>query len=89
MAIFLWRNSYIIQRDGEWDPDEDEEAFWGHVKSNLLDEDDRQDHLPVPVYLYIKPKTGVQFLLHIMLYRGLFATEIDITNNTAVRKSLR
>ena len=31
----------------------------GHVKSNLLNEDESQEHLPGLVYLYIKPAMGL------------------------------
>ena len=86
MATLLQRLSDILQRDGDDDIDEDKDAFLGHVKSNLLDEDASQDHLPVPVYYYIKLKTNVQFLLHITLYMWWFATDIDLTIHTTVHE---
>ena len=82
MPTLLQRLSDILQRDGDDDIDEDKDAFLGHVKSNLLDEDASQDHLPVPVYSYIKLKMNVQFLLHITLYMRWFATDIDLTIHT-------
>ena len=60
-----------------------------HVNRNLIDEDESQNYLPVPVYLYIKPTMGVQFLLHIMLSMGWFSTDIDLTMHTTIHESLR
>ena len=86
MATLLQRLSDILQRDGDDDIDEDKDVFLGHVKSNLIDEDASQDHLPVSVYYYIKLKTNVQFLLHITLYMWWFATDIDLTLHTTVHE---
>lgn len=63
--------------------------FLIHVETNLMVDNEDEDHLPVPVFSYIKPTMGVQFLLHIMLSMGRFATEIDLTLHGSLRESLR
>ena len=75
---------YMLQRDGDDDLCENKETFLGHVKSNLLDEDESQDHITFPVYLYIKPTMVIKILLRIMLSMGWFATYINLTICTTV-----
>ena len=41
------------------------------------------------MYLYLKPMLGVQFIHHVMLSLGRFATEIDLTMQPTIRESLR
>ena len=36
-------------------------------------------HLPIPVFSYINPTMGTQFILHLLLSMGYFSTEIDLT----------
>ena len=48
------------------------------VNEHFIYDDKDIDHLPVPVFSYIKPTMGVQFLHHILLSMGQFSTEIDI-----------
>ena len=48
-----------------------------------------EDDLPIPVYSYLKPTLGVQFIHHVMLSLGRFATEIDLTMQPTIRESLR
>ena len=69
--------------------DEAQIIFLIHVETNLMVDNDDEDHLPVPVFSYIKPTMGVQFLLHILLSMGRFATEIDLTLQGSLRESLR
>ena len=63
--------------------------FLYHAKSNLIDEDEDQDHLPVPVYSYIKPTMGVQFLLHVMLSMGRLSSEIDLMMHRTIQECFR
>ena len=58
--------------------DDDDTAFLHFVETNLLDNDVNLSHLPVPVFSYIKPTLGVQFLLHLLLSLGRFSNEIDL-----------
>ena len=55
----------------------------------MIDEDSDYDHLPIPVYSYIKPTMGTQFILHLLLLMGHFSTEIDLTLNETLRESFR
>lgn len=58
------------QRDvlGELGSDEDN-SEWNFIERNFL-YDDKNRHIPIPVYSYIKPTMGPIFLLHIMLSLG-------------------
>ena len=49
----------------------------------------KDEHLPVPVYSYLKPTLGVQFIHHILISLGRFTTEIDLTMQSSIRESLR
>lgn len=62
------------------------------AKKELLYVDDtecKKGNLLVPVYTYIKPKMGHQFILHILLSLGRFETEIDLTQHQSLRDCLR
>ena len=54
-----------------------------------IDDDSENDHLPIPVYSYIKPTMGTQFILHLLLSMGHFSTEIDLTLHATLRESFR
>ena len=45
---------------------------------HFIHNDDSCMHLPIPVYSYIRPNMGTQFLLHILLSLGHFSTELDL-----------
>ena len=60
-----------------------------HVHTQLVDFDDDHEHLPIPVYSYIKPTMRVQFILHILLSMGHFVTEIDQISHFTIRKCLQ
>ena len=60
-----------------------------HLSSNIILNDDHLDHLPIPVYSFIQPTMGIQFVLHLMLSMGRFATELDLTLFPTIRESLR
>ena len=46
----------------------DNENFY----SRFIYNDDIEEHLPVPVYSYIRPTMGTHFILHIMLSLGRY-----------------
>ena len=46
-------------------------------------------HLPIPVYSYLKPSIGVQFLHHIFLSIGRFLTEIELKLHVTIRYFFR
>ena len=52
-------------------------------------EDDDIEHLPVPVYSYIKPTMGPQFILHILLSMGHSSAKIYLTHHATLRECLR
>ena len=67
----------------------EDEEFRDHICSNLLDDDFRFDHLPCPVYSYVKPTMGFSFLHHVLLSMGKFETEIDLKMHHSIRDSFR
>ena len=50
-----------------------------HVNSFLIAMMLIMSTYPLPSFFYIKPKMGVQFLLHIIISLGNFVTEIYLT----------
>ena len=63
--------------------------FRDHIISNLIDEDKEHEHLPCPVYSYLKPTAAHSFLHSIMLSMGEFDTEIDLKMHGSIREALR
>ena len=64
-------------------------AFRKFVLEEIIHINRNEDHLPISVYSYLKPTLGVQFIHHVMLSLGRFATEIDLTMQPTIRESLR
>ena len=64
-------------------------GFRKFVLEEIIHVNRKEDHLPIPVYSYLKPTLGVQFIHHVMLSLGRFATEIDLTMQPTIRDSLR
>ena len=74
-------------------------VIYGNVDSNgstdevgvghLVYDDGSEEHLSIPVYSYIRPDMGCQFLLHILLSLGRFTTEIDLIQHESFRESFR
>ena len=52
---------------------------------HLVYDDLLEQHLPIPVYSYIRPDMGTKFLLHILLSLGRFITEIDLIQHELFR----
>ena len=65
----------------------EDEEFRDHICSNLLDDDFGFDHLPCPVYSYVKPTMGFSSLHHVLLSMGKFETEIDLKMHHSIRDS--
>ena len=74
--------------DARNDFDGTQVEFLEHVVANLIIGIEYEIHPPVPVFPYIKPTMGVQFLLHNMLSMGRFETKIDLNTHTALQDSL-
>ena len=79
-VVFTDCRAFSIQSESNNEEviNDNDALFLHHINSNLIDEDENQAHLPIPVYSYIKPTTGVQFINHIMLSMGRFTSEIDL-----------
>ena len=67
----------------------DEAIFLCHANENLLYINEKEESLPIPVFSYIKPSMGIQFLHHILLSLGRFETEIDLILHPTIRESFR
>ena len=67
----------------------EDQNFLTNVHTQLVDFDDDHEHLPIPVYSYIKPTMGVQFMLHILLSMGHFSTEVDLISHSTIRECLQ
>ena len=83
--MFYAIRTYIEEGD-DCDLDDD---FKKHLVDDIIFNDDDMEHLPIPVYSFIQPTVGVQFILHLMLSLGRFSTELDLTNHTTLREALR
>ena len=69
---------------------EDEKYFYDFALSQLIKDDQEQhDHLPVPVFSYIRPNTGLRYIHHLLLSMGRFTTEIDLILHPTIREALR
>ena len=66
-----------------------EKDFRKFVKKEIIHDSTKDEHLPIPVYSYLKPTLGVQFIHHILISMGKFHTEIDLTTRGSIRDSLR
>ena len=81
LFLIIERLLHIIQTGAN----HDDTDFLDHAEKNLIDDDNGFEHLPIPVYSYLNPSMGVQFILHIMISMGHFATEIDMTLHASIR----
>lgn len=76
--------------DMELDDEIDIPVYQQFVHENLLHKkNEAEEHLPIPVFSYIKPTMGVSFILHILLSMGRFETEIDLTLHPNIKESFR
>ena len=64
-------------------------CFKSFLLKEIIYDSGRDEHLPVPVYLYLKSTLGVQFIHHILISLGRFTTEIDLTIQPSIREALR
>ena len=63
-------------------------TFIKFAQNNLVVGKDEKN-LPVPVFIYIKPQMGDQYIWHILLSPRIFETEADVTLSRTLRDSLR
>ena len=59
------------------------------IENIWVQDDIEEEHLPIPVYSYIKPTMGTHFILHLLLSMGHFDTEVDLTLHQNLRESFR
>ena len=71
----------------EFGLEDDDLETWQAYRKFIYQE--REKHLPVPVYNYIKPTMGTRFILHILLSMGNFETEYDLILHPSLKESLR
>ena len=88
MANLFKKINNILQHPIELLNEEDTH-FLQFINEDLVDDDSSSDLLPVPVYSYIKPTLGIQFIHHILLSMGRYATELDLIMHPSLRESLR
>jgi predicted GIY-YIG superfamily endonuclease len=68
---------------------EDDSQFLSFILKHLIYDDSKEDHLPIPVFSYIRPNNAVQFLNHILISMGRFSTEIDLMTHGSIKKSFQ
>ena len=61
----------------------------GNSLNHFVYNDEAELHLPIPVYSYIRPDMGTQFILHVLLSLGRFSTEIDLLQHATLRDSFQ
>ena len=98
--IMIWLHD-IIQYDNDFNEDNGKSDIYqffqfisdvinsntGNLLNHFVYNDETDLHLPIPVYSYIRPDMGTQFILHIFLSLCRFSTEIDLLQHTTVRNS--
>ena len=57
----------------------------GNLLNHFVYNDESELHLPIPVYSYIRPDMGTQFILYVLLSLDRFSTEIDVLQHTTIR----
>ena len=55
----------------------------------LLYNDASKEHLPIPVFVYVRPNFATQLILHILLSLGRYTEEIDLCQHETLRESFR
>ena len=61
--IYIFRNiNHVVKSYSSFFTNE-EFSFLEHAESNLIFVDSDNAHLPIPIYLYLKPSMGVQFYI--------------------------
>ena len=59
-----------------------------YKQKNLFD-GSSEEHLHIPVFSYVRPKFGIQFILHILLSLGQYVTEIDLLHQVLLKNFFR
>ena len=56
--------------------DKEAAVFSCHVVNNIIDDDEVQNHISIPVCFYVKTIIGVQFICYIIISMGRFEADI-------------
>lgn len=83
----IHRIEYVFDEDEESLNDDDKDFLQFAKKHLVCDYDD--EHLPIPVFSYIKPSQGPLFILHILLSMGRFTTERELLLCPSLKECLR
>ena len=67
----------------------DDSQLFEFIQTHLVDNRCEGKLLPCPVFSYVKPSMGVQFILHILLSMGRFGCEVDLFLKPSLKESLR
>ena len=62
--------------------------FFNFMNEHLIYQKE-ESHLPIPVFSYIKPTTGFQFIHHILLSMGSYSTEVNLIMHPTIRDAFR
>ena len=82
----LLLHGHILNEDNI--DDRNDALFYNFMMEHLIYDDIATSaHLPIPVFSYIKPTTGFQFIHHILLSMECFSTEIDLTLQPNLREA--
>ena len=68
--------------------DNDNKQFYHNVHKNLLIENKADEDIPILVYLLLTPMMSLQFMNHIMLSIGRYATYNDLSLHGSMGKQL-
>lgn len=92
MVALFQRMNQLLLNGHELDKDNIDERydalFYKFMMANLIQDDSRMcAHLLIPVFSYIKPTTGFQFIHHVLLSIGCFDTEVDLILHPGLREA--
>ena len=92
MVTLFQRMNQLLLNGDQLDEDNiderDDALFYKFMMANLIQDDSRIcAHLPIPVFSYIKPTTGFQFIHHVLLSMGCFDTEVDLILHPSLREA--
>ena len=74
----------------EADANNDDVQFYFFIMKNLIQDDTRiAQYLPVPVFSFIKPTTGLYFMYNILLSMGSFNTEVDLIMQLSIKEAFK
>ena len=82
---------YIIELDylanDNSPPDEESTQDWKHISIIFMHRGKNQ-HLPVPVFSFVKPSHNIKFILHILLSLCHYNTEVALLTKPSLRDSM-